>query len=229
MLWPASGWSEWPSRRKALSCHASEGHATLEVNSHFQKISAYMTDVTRILANWSSVNVAERGEVIAVLYDELHRQAAQQLRRENSPVDLQPTSLVNEAYMRLVKINRIDVQGRAHFFGLAGRIMREVLVDESRRMRAGKRDVGLQTRLTGEFLGEGTPLQDVLELDEMLRELEAIDPEYVVLFEARAFAGMTIEETALAMNMSTSTVKRKWKIVLAWLKTHEGVELPEDE
>jgi len=188
-----------------------------------------MTDVTRILANWSNESQAERGEVVAALYDELRRHAAQQLWREGGVADLQPTALVNEAYMRLVNINRMDLNGRAHFFGLAGRIMREILVDESRRLRARKRDQALQTRFTGDLAGEYVPVQDLLELDEMLNELEAIDPEYVCLFEARAFAGMTIEETALAMELSVSTVKRKWKVVMAWLKTHDDVELPDND
>ncbi|MFK7912273.1 MAG: ECF-type sigma factor [Pseudomonadales bacterium] len=177
-----------------------------------------MSDVTQILQNWSNESSEERGRVIAALYDELRRNAANHLRGERGVVELQPTSLVNEAYMRLIKIDRIDLQGRSHFMGLAGRIMREVLVDEARHLRAKKRDHGLQTRLTGDFLGNDTPLNDILYVDELLTDLEAIDPEFVRLFEARVFAGMTIEETASEMKMSSSTVKRKWKVVIAWLK-----------
>lgn len=177
-----------------------------------------MSDVTQILQNWSNESSEERGRVIAALYDELRRNAANHLRGERGVVELQPTSLVNEAYMRLIKIDRIDLQGRSHFMGLAGRIMREVLVDEARHLRAKKRDHGLQTRFTGEFIGNDTPLNDILYVDQLLTDLEAIDPEFVRLFEARAFAGMTIEETATELNMSSSTVKRKWKVVMAWLK-----------
>lgn len=179
-----------------------------------------MSDVTQILQNWSKESSEERGRVIAALYDDLRRNAANHLRGERGVIELQPTSLVNEAYMRLIKIDRIDLQGRSHFLGLAGRIMREVLVDEARHLRAKKRDHGLQTRLTGEFLGNDTPLSDILQVDRMLTELEAIDPVFVKLFEARAFAGMTIEETAVAMDLSSSTVKRKWKVVVAWLTEH---------
>lgn len=177
-----------------------------------------MSDVTNILQNWSNESSEERGRVVAVLYDELRRNAANHLRGERGVVELQPTSLVNEAYMRLIKIDRIDLQGRSHFMGLAGRIMREVLVDEARHLRAKKRDHGLQTRFTGDILGNDTPLTDILYVNELLTDLEAIDPEFVRIFEARAFAGMTIEETATEMGMSSSTVKRKWKVVLAWLK-----------
>lgn len=181
-----------------------------------------MSDVTQILQNWSNESSEERGRVIAALYDELRRNAANHLRGERGVIELQPTSLVNEAYMRLIKIDRIDIQGRSHFMGLAGRIMREVLVDEARHLRAKKRDHGLQTRLTGDFLGNETPLSDILHVDELLTELESIDPVFVQLFEARAFAGMTIEETAVALGMSSSTVKRKWKVVVAWLVENAG-------
>lgn len=177
-----------------------------------------MSDVTNILQNWSNESSEERGRVVAALYDELRRNAANHLRGERGVVELQPTSLVNEAYMRLIKIDRIDLQGRSHSMGLAGRIMREVLVDEARHLRAKKRDHALQTRFTGEILGDNTPLNDILYVNELLTDLEEIDPQFVRLFEARAFAGMTIEETAIELGMSSSTVKRKWKVVLAWLK-----------
>ncbi|MCR9279363.1 MAG: ECF-type sigma factor [Pseudomonadaceae bacterium] len=178
-----------------------------------------MSDVTQILQNWSNESEADRGRVIAAMYDELRRNAAAHLRNERHG-DLQPTSLVNEAYMRLINITRIDLKGRNHFLGLAGRIMREILVDEARRLRAAKRDHGLQTRFTGEHVGNDMPITDILELDELLSALEEIDPIYVKLFEARAFAGMTIEEAAEVLEMSPSTVKRKWKVALAWIKEH---------
>ncbi|MCR9260441.1 MAG: ECF-type sigma factor [Pseudomonadaceae bacterium] len=182
-----------------------------------------MTDVTKILLNWSNEPQAERGEVVAALYDELRDNAARHLHKEGGRGDLQPTMLVNESYMRLVNINRIDLQGRTHFFGLAGKIMREILVDEARRMRAKKRDIALQTQFEDDIADENLPVQDILELDELLNGLEDIDPVYARLFEARAFAGMTIEESAQSLDMSVSSVKRKWKIVIAWLKEHHGV------
>ncbi|MEM1437336.1 MAG: ECF-type sigma factor [Pseudomonadota bacterium] len=180
-----------------------------------------MSDITEILQNWSDESSEDRGRVISALYDELRRNAAAHLRRERH-AELQPTSLVNEAYLRLIQIDRIDLKGRTHFLGLAGRIMREILVDEARRMQAKKRDRGLQTRLTGEHAGADLPITDLLQLDELLNELEAIDPVYVKLFEARAFAGMTIEEAAEVLELSPSTVKRKWKVALAWIQDHVG-------
>ncbi len=185
-------------------------------------MSTHMNDVTEILLNWSNESENDRGQVVAALYDELKQNAARHLHRENNQPDLHPTVLVNEAYMRLVNINRIDLSGRTHFFGLAGKIMREILVDEARRMRAKKRDVALKTQFEDDIVNDDLPVSDILELDELLKGLEEIDPVYMQLFEARAFAGMTIEETADALGMGTATVKRKWKVVMAWIKENHG-------
>ncbi len=176
-----------------------------------------MTDVTQILLNWSNESEAERGAVVAALYDDLRRSAAAQLSRESGGLDLQPTLLVNEAYMRLVNINRMDLDGRTHFMGLAGRVIREVLVDHARRMRAKKRDIGLQTQFDEEVINDDLPVSDILHLDEVLNRLEAVDPLYVQLFEARAFAGMTIPECAQSLGISPETVKRKWSVLMAWI------------
>lgn len=183
-----------------------------------------MEDVTQILMNWSNEPENQRGQVVAALYDDLRRNAARHIYKDGERPDLQPTMLVNEAYMRLVNINRIDLSGRTHFFGLAGKIMREILVDEARRMRAKKRDIALQTQFDDEAVNDDLPVSDILELDELLVGLEEVDPLYVQLFEARAFAGMTIEETADALGIGTATVKRKWKVVVAWIKENHGVD-----
>ena len=178
-----------------------------------------MSDVTKILLNWSNESSDDRGQVIAALYDDLRRNAAAYLRKERNQPDMQPTLLVNEAYLRLVNINRIDLHGRTHFFGLAGKIMREVLVDEARRVRAKKRDFALQTQFDDDIVNLDVPVLDILALDDMLIELAEIDPVYVELFEARAFAGLTIEESAAQLGISASSVKRKWKVTLAWIKS----------
>ena len=174
-------------------------------------------EIGEIIQNWSASTADEKGKVVTALYDELRQNAAAHLRNERV-LELQPTALVHEAYTRLVNITRLDLANRSHFLGLAGRIMREVLIDEARRKRSMKRNEALQTRFTGEYLGSNIPLPDLLELHELLNELEEVDPVYVRLFESRAFAGMTIAETAESLNISESTVKRKWKLALAWLK-----------
>ncbi len=182
-----------------------------------------MTEVTRVLLNWSNESADERGKVVAALYQELRGRARGQINRDGNSLGLQPTVLVNEAYMRLVKINQINLNGRTHFLRLSGRVMREVLIDEARHLRAKKRDLALQTQLTGDFANHDSPVLDVLEIDEILKGLESIDPLYVQLFEMRVFAGMTIAETAAALDISTASVKRKWKVAVAWVKEHAGI------
>jgi RNA polymerase sigma factor (TIGR02999 family) len=140
--------------------------------------------------------------------------------------ELQPTLLVHEAYLRLVKASNVDLQGRTHFLGLAGRVMRQILVDEARRFNAGKRDRALQTRLTGDHENGEPAVHDIIELSELLDGLEQVDPLYVQIFEARAFAGMTFEECSETLEISVSSVKRKWKITLAWLKEQGLKEQP---
>ncbi len=185
-----------------------------------------MTDVTQILQNWSKESPELRGQVIASLYRELRQTAARHLDGERH-VDLQPTSLVNEAYLRLIRVTRIDLAGRTHFFGLAGRIMREVLVDEARRMRAQKRDRSLETKITGEFVSGDFPVDGLVELDDLLTRLGEADPVYLHLIDARVFAGMTLEEAANLLQISIGTAKRKWKVALAWIKEHMGPTAPE--
>lgn len=175
-------------------------------------------DVTEILKNWAEASEAARGEVVSAMYEELRNNAQNHLRKEHRMNELQPTLLVHEAYLRLMKASNVDISGRTHFLGLAGRIMRQILVDEARRFNAGKRDRALQTRLTGEHESDAPAVHDIIELSELLDGLEEVDPLYVQIFEARAFAGMTFEECATALDMSVSSVKRKWKIAAAWLE-----------
>ncbi len=179
-------------------------------------------DVTQILKNWANESDDARGQVVGAMYDELRKNAQNHLRHEHRMDDLQPTLLVHEAYIRLIKASNVDLAGRTHFLGLAGRIMRQILVDEARRFNAGKRDRALQTRLTGEHVNGAPAVHDILELSDLLDGLEKIDPLYVQIFEARAFAGMTFEECAETLKISVSSVKRKWRIALAWIEEQEN-------
>ncbi len=175
-------------------------------------------DVTHILHNWAQASDDARGQVVSAMYEELRSNARNHLRKEHRMNELQPTLLVHEAYLRLVKVSNVNISGRTHFLGLAGRIMRQILVDEARRSKAGKRDRALQTHLTGEYASDTPAVHDIIELSELLDSLEEVDPLYVQVFEARAFAGMTFEECASALDISVSSVKRKWKITVAWLE-----------
>lgn len=181
-----------------------------------------MGEITAILTSWSSAPKPSRARVLSAMYDELKRQAAVHLRGDRIANVLHPTELVHEAYEKLVDVSCIDMNGRTHFLGIAGRIMRQVLVDEARRARAQKRDDALQTHLTGDVMDLDLPVEEMLTIDRLLSELETIDPMYSGLIEARVFAGMTFEEAADEFSVSVATVKRKWRIAIAWLREKLG-------
>lgn len=174
--------------------------------------------VTQLLLKWSKGDKSASEELIPLVYDELRRVAQNYLSRERPDHTLQATALVHEAYLRLVDQTNVDWQDRAHFFALASQMMRHILVDYARRHRAEKRG-GLAQRLT---LAEAVsfPAQDefdLVALDEALIKLAKLDPEQSRIVEMRFFGGLTIEETATALDVSVATVNREWRIAKAWL------------
>lgn len=173
-------------------------------------------DATQLLKAWRGGDLAARDRVIALLYEELHQIAARQFGRERREHTLQPTALVNEAYQRLAAIDRIDWQDRAHFFGVAARLMREVLVDHARRRQSVKRDGGERVTLFTNLPAQAQEI-DVLDLESALQRLETIAPDKARIVELRYFGGLSIEETAEAMELSPATVKRHWQIARIWL------------
>ncbi|MBW8896052.1 MAG: sigma-70 family RNA polymerase sigma factor [Acidobacteria bacterium] len=152
------------------------------------------------------------------VYQELRRLAANYLRRERPGQTLQPTALVHEAYIRLLKDKPDRWQNRAHFCAIAAHSMRQILIERARARGAQKRG-GARQRITLDerLLPGGEPSIDLLALDEALERLAAIDPEQARLVELRFFGGLTVEETAAAMDISPATVKRHWTIASAWL------------
>jgi RNA polymerase sigma factor (TIGR02999 family) len=166
--------------------------------------------------------------LLPVVYEELRRLAAAYLRRERPGQTLQPTALVHEAYLRLMKDRPDRWQNRAHFCAIAAHSMRQILIERARARGAQKRG-GAQPRVTlDESLVAGqSPSVDLVSLDEALERLEAIDPEQARLVELRFFGGLTIEETAEAMKISPATVKRHWTIARAWLARELASEPPE--
>ena len=156
--------------------------------------------------------------LLPVVYQELRRLAASYLRREKPGQTLQPTALVHEAYMRLLKDRPDRWQNRAHFCAIAAHSMRQILIERARARGAAKRG-GARPRVTleeGLVAGEDRSI-DLLALDEALERLAALDPEQARLVELRFFGGLTVEETAEAMNISPATVKRHWTVAKAWL------------
>ena len=156
--------------------------------------------------------------LLPIVYQELRRLAAGYLRRERPGQTLQPTALVHEAYLRLMKDRPGRWQNRAHFCAIAAHSMRQILIERARARGAAKRG-GARQRITLDegLVAGGDRSIDLIALDEALQRLAEIDPEQARLVELRFFGGLTIEETAEALDMSPATVKRHWTVAKAWL------------
>lgn len=174
--------------------------------------------LTERLIAWSSGDVTARDDVISAVYQELHRMAERYLRQEPTSLTLQPTALVHEAYLRLIDQTQVSWQNRAHFFGVAAQMMRRILVDHARTKHRDKRG-GNATKLP---LDETLNLSagraaNLVALDEALKALAEIDDRKSRVVELRFFGGLSVEETADVLKISTQTVLRDWKLAKAWL------------
>jgi RNA polymerase sigma factor (TIGR02999 family) len=157
--------------------------------------------------------------LVPAVYEELRRQAHRYLQHERPGHTLETTGLVHEAYLRLVDQRQADWQNRAHFFGLAGQMMRRVLIDYARSKQTAKRGGGgIQVTLEDAMAAAEERGIDLLELDEALCRLAELDPQQAKVVELRYFAGLGIEETAVALEISPATVKREWAMARAWLR-----------
>ena len=183
--------------------------------------------VTALLADWSRGDTTALEQLLPLVYAELRRIAARQLRRERAEHTLQPTALVHEVYLRLVDQRHADWQNRAHFLGVAARIMRRILVDHARRHAAGKRGGGVRCVSIDdaqEVAAAGE--MPIVALDHALSRLQEMDPDLARIVELRAFGGLTIEEAAHVLGVSPSTAKRGWRTAKAWLKGDMDAEEP---
>jgi RNA polymerase sigma factor (TIGR02999 family) len=177
------------------------------------------TGITRLLADWSRGNETARDALIPLVYEELRLIARRNLARERPDHTLQSAALVNEAYLRLVRQRTPDWQNRAHFFGVAAQMMRHILVDHARNRRAAKRGAGAtQLSLDVPIAPRAKSEIDLLALDCALNKLATMDPQQSHLIELRFFGGLSIEEAALVMGVSTRTVERSWTAARAWLR-----------
>jgi RNA polymerase sigma-70 factor (ECF subfamily) len=174
--------------------------------------------VSGLLRAWSKGDVTAREKLMALVYEELRRRAAAYLRRERTDHTLQPTALVNEAYLRLIGQERVVWRSRAHFYGVAAQMMRRILVDHARGHGRGKR-FGAAVRVAlDEHVGTIEPRDcELLLLDQALEELAAIDPQQAQIVELRYFGGLTEGEVASVLAVSRSTVTREWLIAKGWL------------
>lgn len=175
-------------------------------------------EVTQLLVQWSQGNQAALDALTPLVYNELRQRARSYLRRERSDHTLQPTALIHEVYMRMVGDNLPQWQDRAHFFAIASRGMRQILVDHARKRDAGKRGGGLADLNLDEAVIPETDNGHLLALDEALSKLAAFDERKCRIVEMRYFGGCTVEETAEALGISTITVMRDTRVAEAWLR-----------
>ncbi len=178
-------------------------------------------DVTRLLARWKDGDEAALQELVPIVHAELRRLARRQMAGEGPGHTLQPTALVNEAYLRLVNLKRMQWQDRVHFFAMSSRLMRRILVDFARSRGYQKRGGGVkQVSLTHALeVAEGQPT-DVVALNDALEALALVDERTSRVVELRFFGGLSVEETAEVLNVSRETVKRDWKFAKMWLLRH---------
>ncbi len=175
-------------------------------------------DMTQLLRRWHGGDKEALDTLMPIVVAELRRIARGHFARETASHTLQPTALVNEVYLRLVDAERIEWQGRAHFFGISARLMRRVLVDHARGRRTAKRGGGVhKTALEVDRLAPASREVDLLALDDALEEMSRTNPEGSRIVEMRYFTGLTLGEIAEVMGVSRSTVKRKWLAARLWL------------
>lgn len=177
------------------------------------------SDVTELLLAWGEGESAALDRLTPLVYGELHRMAARYMGGERPDHTLQTTALVNEAYLRLVDVRRVHWQDRTHFFAMAGRLMRRILVDFARKRRSGKRGGGAaQISFDEDFVVSDEPTSDLVAIDDALTALAAVDERKVKVVEMRFFAGLDVRETASALGVSPETVRRDWRMAKAWLR-----------
>jgi RNA polymerase sigma factor (TIGR02999 family) len=174
--------------------------------------------VTELLTAWRHGDESALERLIPLVEMELRRLARGYMRRERHAHTLQTTALVNEAFLRLINARCLDWQDRAHFLGMSARVMRRILVDHARTRGYRKRGADLQrVVLQEDLLVSLEPSVDIVALDRALEVLAAVDPRKSRVVEMRFFAGLTVEETADALHVSSDTVKRDWRLAKLWL------------
>jgi RNA polymerase sigma factor (TIGR02999 family) len=182
--------------------------------------------VTHLLRAWGEGEQSALDELVPLVYQEMHRLAQVYMSRERSGHVLQTTALVNEAYIRLVDTTRASWQNRAHFFAICANVMRRILVEWARSRQALKRGgAAVPLELVESLVADG-PGQDLVALDDALKDLSALDARKGKVVELRFFGGLSVEETAEALKISCETVMRDWKFAKSWLRRELAREKP---
>ena len=175
-------------------------------------------EITGLLLDWKRGDPRALEDLLPIVYRELRRLAARYLRAESPSCSVESAELVNEAYLRLVRQALPDWDGRAHFFGIAARLMRQILVDHARRALAARRGARQRTVSLDDTVGPGVVTdQGLVELDAALERLAERDPRQVRVVELRYFTGLSVEETAEVLDVSRATVARDWRLARAFL------------
>lgn len=172
---------------------------------------------TDLLLAWGRGDAGAFDRLVPLVHDELRRLARRYMRRERPDHTLQATALVNEAYLRLIAASRVRFQNRAHFFAIAARVMRQILVDFARSRRASPRGGAGQVTLDDALVPWSVRRPDLVALDEALQRLEVVHPRKSHVVELRYFGGMTLDEAATVLGISRDTVKRDWRFAKLWL------------
>ena len=175
------------------------------------------SDITELLLAWGNGDADALDKLIPIVYRELHKLAAHYMRRENAGHTLQTTALVNEAYCRLID-QKAKIQNRAHFFGIAANLMRQILIDHARAHARNKRGGGAQSVSLDEAATvTSAKAAEIISIDEALNRLNEIDPSKSRIVEMKFFGGMTTEEIAEVQKVSSRTIEREWRKAKAWL------------
>lgn len=177
------------------------------------------SDITQLLIQMTDGNTEAVNQILPMIYSELRKLASSYLRRERSNHTLQPTALVNEAYLKLIDQKKVKWQNRAHFFGIAAQVMRRILLDHARKHTAEKRGGAAEVLPIEEeiLVVSQEKSAELIALDEALENLAKMDEQKAKIVELRYFGGLSIEETAEVMGVSVPTINRQWKMAKAWL------------
>jgi len=175
-------------------------------------------EITQLLVNWGDGDQAARDKLMPLVYNELHRLAHHYMRRERPGHTMQTTALVNEAYLKLVDQRNVNWQNKAHFFAISAQLMRRILVDQARSHTYAKRGGGARQVSLDEVAHLSlVKATELVALDDALQGLAAIDPRQARVVELRFFGGLTIQETAEVLGLSSATIKSEWQTAKAWL------------
>jgi RNA polymerase sigma factor (TIGR02999 family) len=176
-------------------------------------------EITMLLRRMAKGDKNASNVLLPLVMDELRRLARHYMRNERLGHTLQPTALINEAYMRLAGYERMDWKSRSHFIGMAATVMRQVLLDHARKKQSEKRGAGIVKEALDDNRAALSPQQsvEIIELDRALKELEKLNPRHAKVVEMRYFGGLSVEESAEALGVSAITVKRDWSVARAWL------------